>query len=148
MLKSVFQPTNMSTIIDNVLNSSMSDIIGADFVSSTPAVNIVEDENKFSIHIAAVGLDKELFDIKIDKDQIIISASARNSPEEKSNVNSNRDCYLRREFDYSSFTRKFKLSSIIDKQRVNASYVDGVLTVELSKKEEDTEHRSSTIKVG
>jgi HSP20 family protein len=44
--------------------------------------------------------------------------------------------YTRKEFSYSSFQRSFTLPEGTDTENINASYVDGILTIHIAKKEE------------
>jgi HSP20 family protein len=44
--------------------------------------------------------------------------------------------YKRREFSYSSFCRSFYLPDDTNRDKIDASYKDGVLTVQLHKTEE------------
>ena len=75
MINPIFSSKKISNVIDNVLNSSLSDIIGTDFVSDTPSVNITEDDKQHNILVAAPGLDKSDFVLKVEKDHLIVSAS-------------------------------------------------------------------------
>jgi HSP20 family protein len=122
-------PTNK--IIDSVFNRSISDIMGSDFVTTQPSVNIVELNDAYNIEVAAPGLSKNDFDIKIEKDQLIISGTKTSKKEEPIEGKTTR-----REFDYSTFKRSFLLDKTIDVESIKANYKSGVLSIKLSKKEE------------
>ncbi|MEO6685138.1 MAG: Hsp20/alpha crystallin family protein, partial [Dyadobacter sp.] len=47
--------------------------------------------------------------------------------------------YSRREFKYSSFQRTFTLPNSVDGEKIVAAYADGILKVELPKREEAIE---------
>ena len=55
MINPIFTSNKITNVIDNVLNSSLSDIIGTDFVSDSPSVNITESEKNYNIIVAAPG---------------------------------------------------------------------------------------------
>lgn len=98
--------------------------------ASTPAVNIIEEENEYKIDVAAAGMKKSDFMIKIEND--ILTLSAERKEEEKQE----KDQYTRREFNFTSFSRSFKLDEAIDQDSVSAEYSEGILSIRLPKKEE------------
>ena len=97
---------------------------------SLPAVNIVEGENEYNIEVAAPGLEKKDFRIDLNNDCLTI-ASAR---EDKNEENNER--YTRREFQYNTFSRSFTLPKTVDSEKIAAKHRDGILYVDIPKKEE------------
>ena len=98
--------------------------------SLTPAVNIIEGNQDFKVEVAAPGLCKEDFKVHVEKNILEISADKK---EEK--VTENKK-YLRKEFNYSEFRRTFSLPSSVDADKVKATHKNGVLSVEIPKKDE------------
>ena len=98
---------------------------------NTPAVNVKESDNDFSVELAAPGLVKDDFNIELDNDVLHISAATKSENETKENGK-----YTRKEFGYSTFKRSFNLPDTIDGSRIEAAYENGVLLVTLPKKEE------------
>jgi len=98
--------------------------------TSVPAVNIAEDENKFEIEFAVPGLTKSDFSINLDNDTLTVKSEKENSNEEN---NSN---YTRKEFSYSAFERSFTLPDAADGEKIKAEYKEGILSIEIPKKEE------------
>jgi HSP20 family protein len=99
--------------------------------TSMPAVNIREDEKSFTLDLAIPGIDKKDLKIEINEDVITISSEHKEEKEE------NRDDFRRREFSYSSFCRSFYLPENVNKDKIEANYKDGILTVELPKETEE-----------
>ena len=66
----------------------------------------------------------------MDNELLTISSEFKNEEEVK------EENYTRREFRFSSFKRAFTLPESINVDDIKADYVDGVLKVELPKKEE------------
>jgi HSP20 family protein len=95
-----------------------------------PAVNIREDEKKYSLELAVPGIDKK--DLKIEVNEDILTISMEQKQEKEEEVSG----YKRREFSYASFCRSFYLPEDANKDKIEASYKDGILTVELHKTEE------------
>jgi HSP20 family protein len=99
--------------------------------SSMPAVNIKEDDKKYSLELAIPGIDKKDLKIDINEDVLTISSESKNETEE------NRNGYKRKEFSYSSFCRSFYLPDNVNRDTIEANYKDGILTVGLPKQEEE-----------
>jgi HSP20 family protein len=97
--------------------------------STVPAVNIVENGKAYNLALAAPGLKKEDFRIDVYDDLLTISAEKQERKEEKD------ERYTRREYNYSSFLRSFPLPEDIKQDAIEAWYEDGVLKLELPKKE-------------
>ncbi len=98
---------------------------------SIPAVNIIENLTKFAIEIAAPGLKKEDFSIEVEEDTLKISSKRASEKEEDTD-----STFRKREFNYESFERSFKLPENIEIDNIQANYEDGVLKVTLPKMEE------------
>ena len=128
-------------ILDDIFNTSISDILGGDFTFGHPAVNIIEEDGHYLLEVAAPGLTKEDFEINIEKDHLVVRAekSSEKSEEEEGK-------FTRREFNYGSFNRKFYLPENIDRDSIEASYDNGLLAIRLDKKTK-AESVSHTIKV-
>ncbi len=121
------------------LPSLFDDFLTRDFWKSTnggwkdtmPAVNIEENENEFSIEVAAPGYKKGDFKIELDNNMLTI-ASEKQMEDNKKEKN-----YTRKEFHYESFSRSFRLpENVVNGDKITANYDDGVLHIHLPKREE------------
>ncbi|MFI5452768.1 Hsp20/alpha crystallin family protein [Pedobacter sp. UC225_61] len=99
-------------------------------MSLVPAVNISETADNFHVELAAPGLTKEDFKINLERRMLTISVQ-----KEQSNEQEHKN-YSRKEFSYSSFTRSFTLPDSADENGIMAKYTDGVLCVDIPKREE------------
>ncbi len=95
-----------------------------------PAVNISETADQFSVELAAPGLAKEDFKINLEHRMLTIAVQKELSSEEEGKN------FSRKEFSYSSFTRSFTLPDSADENSIEAKYNDGILKVEIPKREE------------
>ena len=68
--------------------------------------------------------------IKLDNN-ILTVKSIRENKKEESNIN-----FTRKEFNYSSFQRSFTLPDIVNGEEIKAEYQNGILQIEIPKKEE------------
>jgi len=120
----------VSKWMDTFFNSAFGQVMGTDFALSTPAVNILEFEDHFELHLAAPGLAKQDFQIQIENGSLVITA------EKKTEQAETQPRFTRREFAYQGFRRSFHLDDQIDLEKIDASYEQGVLNIRLPKKEE------------
>jgi len=126
--------------IDTLFNTTLSDVIGMDHAVSSPSVNITENDSQYSLHLAAPGLTKQDFNIRIENDHLIISVEKK---EEKEAYVPGR--YTRREFNYGAFKRSFHLENKINREGISAAYEDGVLKINLPKKDVTLEKPASHV---
>jgi len=95
-----------------------------------PAVDVKEDDKAFYVTADLPGLKKEDINISLEGNRLTISGEREFSREEK------KENYHFMERGYGKFTRSFTVPSTVDADKIKASYKDGVLTIELPKKEE------------
>ena len=138
----------LPTITRRTFSPFLSNLFDDDFfptltsrTSSMPAVNIRENEKNFTLDLAVPGMDKKDMKIDINEDVLTISAEAKNEIEE------NADGYKRKEFSYSSFCRSFYLPENVNREKIAASYKDGILSVELPKNDEEKAKLTKQVKI-
>jgi len=136
IMRKSFRPFYMPNVFDDELFPALQTRS-----SSMPAVNIREDEKKYSLELAVPGIDKKDLKIDINEDVITISSETKNETEE------NKDGYKRKEFSYSSFCRSFYIPENVDRDHIEANYKDGVLTVGLPKQEEEKSKITRQVKI-
>ena len=122
------------SFLDNFLSRDLMDWNNSNFSSTNstlPAVNIRENEESFTIEVAAPGLAKENFKVNLDRNRLVISS------EQKEEKHESDKKYSRREFSYQSFERSFSLpEGTVDGDKIAAKYTDGILVITLPKREE------------
>lgn len=106
-----------------------------------PAVNVKELEKEFEIEMAAPGMTKKDFNIRIENGVMIISSEKEEKKEEK------EDNYTRKEFNYTSFTRSFNLPENVNPDKIDAKYDNGILRILIGKKVLTPEKPMKTIEV-
>jgi len=133
----------MSLILRNkFLPDLRDDFFGNDFFPnffdssnqvSVPSVNIYENSEGFKIDLAAPGLDKSDFKIEIKNNVLTISSEKEVKNEE------NTEKFMRKEFSYCSFKRSFALPQTADTEKISATHNNGILSVNIHKKDEAKE---------
>ena len=98
--------------------------------STLPRVNISETNDEFRVELAAPGMNKDDFHIELDNDTLTIHSEVSGSTEEKEQE------FTRREFSYQSFRRSFYLPNTVQADKIRAKYQDGILRLQIPKKEE------------
>ena len=115
----------LSDVFESFFNDSF---LSDRMITRVPAVNISESNDHYHIELAAPGLKKQDFKISVDNTQLNISV------EQQSEQNDRK--YNKREYSYSSFVRSFTLPELADQENIEATYEDGILKVDVAKKEE------------
>ena len=96
----------------------------------TPAVNITEKEDAFHLELVAPGKEKKDFSVELEEDTLTISTNSDSGIVEEDTQ------FTRREFDYASFDRSFRIPETIDTKNIKANYKNGLLSIVLPKLKE------------
>ena len=115
--------------------------------TTSPAVNIIENEDEFRIEVAAPGMTKEDFHVEVNRDnELVISMEKKN--EQKEEDPKKRGTYLRREFSYSRFEQSLLLPDNVETEKISAKVEHGVMTIEIPKRKvEETVAASRRIEI-
>ena len=132
------QNTWFPSLMDEFINANWN-VNSMGHSNLNPAVNIIENDKSYCLDIAAPGINKE--NIEVSHENKILSIEVVNN-----NKNSNME-YNRFEFDYNSFKRSFKLPDSIELSKIDASYLNGVLSISLPKKKEAQTQPKKLIKI-
>ncbi|GAB3552986.1 Hsp20/alpha crystallin family protein [Spirosoma fluminis] len=146
-MNSVMRSNNIPSLIENFFGRDINDFFNPATAAmyNVPAVNVVEHSDGFRIEVAAPGLKKENFKLSLNHTNLTISAYQETQKEEQEK---SMEKYTRREFSYSSFQRTFTLPGSVDADAIQASYNDGVLTINLPKREEAKVKPPRQIEIG
>ncbi len=125
------------------------DFFDTDYMSkanaTAPAINVKESEKDYVVELAAPGMKKEDFDIKINDDgDLMIKMESKQEKKEEDK----KSHYLRREFSYSKFEQTLILPDDVEKDNIAANVNDGVLTIDLPKVEKVPSKTARQIIVG
>lgn len=93
-------------------------------------VNIKETEKEFIVELVVPGMNKEDFGINLEDNLLTVSAEKKEEPKNEA------EKLIRNEYKFASFKRSFTLDEKVDADAITAQYVNGVLTLNLPKKEE------------
>jgi HSP20 family protein len=95
-----------------------------------PAVDIYETPNELVVKADLPDVNEKDIDIRVENNLLTIRG------ERKFESSVSEDNYLRVERTYGSFSRSFTLPNTVNAETIHAEYKNGVLTVNLPKREE------------
>lgn len=105
-----------------------------DRMQASPAVNVRETADEFSLEVAAPGLQKEDFAVELHDN--ILTISCQKQAEKTTEQPENAPKYTRREFSYMSFKRSFALpEDMVQADKIEAKYENGILHLQLPKRQ-------------
>jgi HSP20 family protein len=93
-----------------------------------PLCDMVDKGNRYELHLEIPGIDKEKLNVKATSNSVEVSAEKSERSEEK------RKGYIYSERSQSSFYRMIPVPEEIVPSKVNAKFNNGILTVDLPKK--------------
>lgn len=129
----------------NWLPSIFSDFFDNDWMvranATAPSINVIETENEYKIEVAAPGMTKEDFTIRLDEDENLVIAMEKKT--ENSDKKEGR--YLRREFSYAKFQQTMILPDNVEKDKIAAKVEHGVLNIFIPKKTESELPKTSKV---
>lgn len=100
--------------------------------ATAPAVNVIESEKDYKVEVAAPGMTKEDFNIHLSEDNELVIAMEKKSETKEEDKQNRR--YLRHEFSYSRFQQSLVLPDDVEKDKIDATVNNGVLTIDLPKR--------------
>jgi HSP20 family protein len=98
-------------------------------VFNFPPVNITEHSGLYQVELAAPGFEKADFIVNLQGNILSISTEKKDEATEETAKT------IRKEFSYKSFKRSFTINEKIDVENIAAKYENGILKLELPKKE-------------
>jgi HSP20 family protein len=119
----------MNRMFNQFFQGSNGEEAGTELSSWTPAVDIHETDDGYVIKAELPGVAKDDVSIDIYQNTLTLRGQRKHEAEVK------QDKYHRVERAYGTFQRSFTLPAMIDQEKVQATYKDGVLELHLPKSE-------------
>lgn len=95
-----------------------------------PLMDVVETKDGITLKVEVPGIKQEDINISLEDNTLTVKGERKHESEV------NEEGYKRFERRYGSFQRSVVLPPTVDANRVKATYKDGVLEIQLPKKEE------------
>jgi len=119
----------MNRMVNEFFGGGNGEAAGTELSSWTPAVDIHETDDGYVIKAELPGVSKDDVSIDIHQNTLTLRGQRKHEAEVK------QDKYHRVERAYGTFQRSFTLPVMIDQEKVQATYKDGVLELHLPKSE-------------
>jgi HSP20 family protein len=113
----------MKSFFNNDFSPVGMSVFGRDF-----KVDLKENDDSYLVEADLPGVNKDDINLSFKNNYLTISAKRENSREDK------KEDFVRRERNYGEFKRSFYIDNV-DDQKIDASFKDGVLKIELAKSE-------------
>ncbi|MDJ0717277.1 MAG: Hsp20/alpha crystallin family protein [Prochloraceae cyanobacterium] len=118
----------MNRLFDDLSVSNLGQDLKLNF---TPAAEISETEDAIHLKLEIPGMEAKDLDVKVTKDAVSVSGERKQESKKEENG------VTRTEFRYGKFQRIIPLPTRVQNTNVRAEYNDGILTLDLSKAEEE-----------
>lgn len=126
--------------------------------TTTPAINVIESDKEYLLEVAAPGMRKQDFSIKIDEnDNLVVKIERATANETKDAEGQNAEHtaeadsnaarsprYIRREFAYGKYEQAFTMPEDVERKDIKAKVENGILTITLPKVVVEEEPKVST----
>jgi HSP20 family protein len=99
-------------------------------------LDVHEADGSYTVKAEVPGVSKDDIDVRIDGNQVTISAEVKKTQEEKKDGR-----VLRSERQYGYASRSFALACEVDEAKSTAKYQDGILELSLPKKTKSSSKR-------
>ena len=119
-----FIPNSFGHVFDRFFKDAFVNSTTSNFV---PKVDVAENDSAFEVHVSVPGMKKEDFQIELNNGQITIKGE-RKFENEKKEKN-----FHSVESHYGKFSRSFFLPDNVIEEKIEASYKDGILEVNIPK---------------
>jgi HSP20 family protein len=144
------KPTNGNVSIFDDFDRLFNEVFRPDFpvralrtaveARTRPAVNVAENKDGFRLEIAAPGLEKSDFNVRLEKDLLYVEVNKAPQAVEG-------EVIKRREFGFYEFRRSFRLPETIAAENIAAEYKNGILAIVMPKREEAKEKPPRAIEI-
>ena len=119
------------SLFNDVLGDATPSVIYHAPVSS-PRVDVMDKDNSYVLEMELPGRTEKDVNIELEQDTLKISSVQEEKKEDKKD--SKKDKYILKERRYSAFERHFTLPKDVDADSISASFKNGILTVNMTKK--------------
>ena len=121
---------DMNRLFDMTLGRKPFESMGLFEGDWTPPIDVLEDESKIVVNVELPGMSHEDVDLSILGETLTIKGEKKKEEEKKE-----KD-YHRFERAYGSFQRSITLPNSVAPDKAKASFENGILEIEMPKKEE------------
>lgn len=126
---------NTLSLLNPTCTPDVFNFFDRELTNSTPDVDVRETGDAYIMEMDLPGLSEKDVEINL-KDRLLTITSIENAKKEDEKKDNNDEQYLIRERRTNNFSRRFTLPEDIDASKVEANFVKGVLTINISRRPE------------
>lgn len=109
--------------------------------SSDFPIDILEQENSYTMDIEFPGISKDNIKLEVDNDNVLTIEATKASRFDNTETNESKENvpnarYLRRERRVGKFQRAIQLPKDADASNIQASFTDGLLSLQINRKQQ------------
>ena len=113
--------------------------------ATAPAINVLETEKEYKVELAAPGMTKDDFNVRIDEDNNLVISMEKKTENKEEKSGKQADMFGNM---HSKFQQTMILPDNVDKEKIAAQVENGVLTIDLPKlSEEEIKKPERTIEI-
>ena len=133
---SLYHPMNiMDHFLDSFFESPLIPFSGDPVLNKLPLVDVQETDDTYLVEAELPGFDEKQIKVHVEGGKLSIESSKDETKEEKKDEKNGS--YLVRERRTRSFSRSFTLPENADTDSVSAVFKNGVLSLEIKKRNEN-----------
>jgi HSP20 family protein len=121
---------SMRRMMDRLIDQSLTGEGESTQADWTLPLDVVEQEGEYIVKASLPGVKLDDIDVTFDKGLLTIKSEIKEESEKEQGQ------YHLRERRWGSFSRSISLPSTVEADKINAEYMDGILTLHLPKSEE------------
>lgn len=116
--------------MDKLLNDFFAPFESQELGGLAPALDVLEDKTSFIVKMEIPGIKRENIEVTVEEGVLTIRGEKKQEAEEKGKN------FHRVERRYGTFSRSIALPGSVITDKIKANYKDGILTINIPKKEE------------
>lgn len=123
---------NELNIFDSLFNDVFGNTSGVIYSNcAVPRVDVKEEETAYTLEMELPGHNENDVKIQLEHDNLTISSNN----EQKEEKQDKKTKYILKERRCANFERRFTLPADVDSESISASFKNGILTINMHKKE-------------
>ena len=132
----VYHANPMNQLLNDFFNANVgTERLEKKALDTSPLTNVIEGNDKIVLELMVAGFEKDQINLSVENNILTVKSELvdedTSGEPDKSHVK-----YSSVEFQMKNFEKKFRLSDKLNQEKIQAEFKNGILRIELAKKEE------------